>query len=144
MSWISADSSTLGWETLGVSSIQGHPLPDLLIRLIGRGLWVAPSLEHLAAVFGDRPTAPRFYDQRGIAGETESWVHETDPAYLGEPPDDLDPANSVLVGDLGPDQPFALDYRTSPPCVRYLGIEGGWRVVAVSIDALAHALDLAE
>lgn len=123
-------------------TVAGLELPHELVDLLRDGHWQAPEPAVLERVFGDRPSAPRFYDLRGMEGETSSWVEETDPLYLGTPPEDLDPGNSVIIGDLGPDQPLALDYRSDPPCVRYLGIDGGWRIVAPTIGRLAAELGL--
>lgn len=53
------------------------------------------------------------------------------------------PARSLLIGDLGPDQPFALDHRpTGPPRVVYLRCDDQprWVTVAPTIESLLDAL----
>ncbi|MDR7325256.1 MULTISPECIES: SMI1/KNR4 family protein [Catenuloplanes] len=109
----------------------------------------------MAAVFRDRPAQPAFYGTSGMTGETAYWHAESDPdtiaQYVGradpkDPPGDIDPSKSILIGDLGPDQPIALDYRTGqerPPVV-YLTTYGGWIQVAPDIESLLERLGLDE
>jgi hypothetical protein len=77
------------------------------------------------------------------------WLAETQEAYIGLPsadhlPGDIDPAQSLLVGDLGPDQLIALDYRSSvtKPQVIYSAYDPGsiWHQVAGSIEELLAML----
>ncbi|MFJ5926387.1 hypothetical protein ACIQF6_27660 [Kitasatospora sp. NPDC092948] len=44
-----------------------------------------------------------------------------------------------LIGDLGADLPIALDFRTEPPRVLFIG-DGGRRVVAADFDELGEKL----
>jgi len=130
-------------------AVNGHSLPPALLTLIEEGRWVAPSQERIALVFGESSTLSEFYPLWQIIEETANWVPETNPAYLGAvdpevPPGDLDPARSVLIADLGPDRPIALDLRSDPPSVVLLRMAQPprWRRIAVDVESLAAALGL--
>lgn len=69
--------------------------------------------------------------------------------YLGTPstlapPGDIMQDRSIFIGDLGPDMPFALDYRQTnkEPSVIFLSIYGGWRQVAPTVADLMSSLEL--
>jgi hypothetical protein len=73
-------------------------------------------------------------------------LDEYRPFYLGrpnpdQPPGDVDPDRSLLIGDLGPEMPFALDYRPglAAPTVIYLG-NPGWVEVAPNMATLLDRL----
>lgn len=55
----------------------------------------------------------------------------------------VDPALSVLIGDLGIDSPIVLDYRLDrrAPRVVYMRLDG-WHVVAKDFDELIARLGL--
>lgn len=120
----------------------GHVLPEALVAAVRSGRWVALcGSSSVASVFGEMPgQATLFYGFDEMKGETSRWVDEDNPAYLGQPPEDLDPRRSVLIGDLGHDRAFALDYRVEPPSVRLLALDGRWVPVADSIDDLIGRL----
>jgi hypothetical protein len=103
----------------------------------------------LTAVFGDSAPNPCFYTGDLLVSENEHWARETHPGFLGRadsgrPPGDIQPATSILIGDLGPDQPFALDYRDDPPSIAYLIADprGRWTRVASCVEELLQALGL--
>lgn len=134
--------------------VSGLPLPSALVAVIRAGRWLPP-LESglLATLFRDRPAQPTFYGIDGIIGETAHWHSESDREtlewYVGvsndaDPPGDIDQQRSVVIGDLGPDQPFALDYRhdISRPRVVYLTTYNGWIEVAPDIESLLDRLGL--
>ena len=59
-----------------------------------------------------------------MAHENRSWRRSTVEEEFGNPVGGrsvgIDPTRSVLIGDLAPDMPFALDYRDSeesPKCI---------------------------
>jgi hypothetical protein len=115
------------------------------------GRWQPPADRALLeATFRDHPVQPCFYGLEDIAFENRHWPSQQTDVFLGTPdsgapPGDIDPTRSVLIGDLGPDQPFALDYRRSgTPLVVYLrgSVEPRWITIASSIDQLIEALDL--
>jgi hypothetical protein len=132
--------------------INGHPLPAALVEAIGSGRWQLPEdPERLVAVFAHQPDHPSFYDLEQMRFENAAWLEETYEGYFGapdpqRPPGDLHPDDSVLIGDLGPDLPFALDYRTAPvPRIVFLTDEdenSRWVQVAASIDDLIASLEL--
>lgn len=133
-------------------AINGHPLPAALVEALGSGRWRLPAdPDRLAAVFAHQPNHPSFYGLEQMRRENAGWLGETYAGYFGSPdsqrpPGDLHPQHSVLIGDLGPDVPFALDYRTAPvPRVVFLTDEdehSRWVQVASSIDELMASLGL--
>jgi hypothetical protein len=131
--------------------VNGLPLPDQLVDLIDRGQWVAPDEGKIWTVFGEKPSQAIFYTLEDMEFENERWGGETLPEYLGQadadfPPGDIDPKCSVLIGDLGHDLPFALDYRDSvaEPRVVFLGtrVEERWITVANNLANLFSDLGL--
>ncbi|MGN9842033.1 hypothetical protein ACTMTI_28290 [Nonomuraea sp. H19] len=128
-------------------AINGLPLPAALRRAIHEGRWAPPDPAVLLAVFGEKPVQPRCYGVAEMEFENDLWLTNTDALYLGSPdparpPGDLDPKTSLLIGDLGPDMPFALDYRVAgAPTVVYLTLDGVWVTVAPSIDALLRRFE---
>ncbi|SEG43188.1 hypothetical protein SAMN04489712_105183 [Thermomonospora echinospora] len=130
---------------MNITEINGLPLPRELLDLLDSGRWRVPDdRARLAEVFGDRPVQPVFYQVDLMLSENAAWAGETSPYYLGEPdpirpPGDIDPRRSLLIGDLGPDLPFALDYRgPGEPGVCYLASWGDrWVTVAESVADLA-------
>ncbi|MFI6246987.1 hypothetical protein [Streptomyces sp. NPDC051016] len=126
-------------------SIFDMPLPACLVKSIQDGSWMdlaaSPKVEK---VFGQAPVRPRFYSFSGINGATKWWRDELDEetldCYFGASGEHVDPgymsrAKTVIIGDLGPDLPFVLDYRDSltDPGVAFLGEEGAWRKVAGNV-----------
>lgn len=108
--------------------IAGHKLPVGLFAHIRSGNWpLVVSSEALTEIFGEVPeTSAALYSLDEMEGETSRWQVETDPAYLGSGQETLDPASSILIGDLGYDRPIAVDLSTSPEAVRLLTIDGRW------------------
>src|SRR3569833_1037549 len=123
----------------------GRPLPDALRAAIEDGRWAPPADDVLARVFGDEPQGASYYSLAYMAEENRAWPSVEDglPIYHGSPdpsapPGDIDPRASVLIGDLGYDMPFALDFRTSreEPRVVYLSLVSGCWVFVVLFVAL--------
>ncbi len=131
-------------------TINGHELPVMLSESIKTGEWAKLSKSsQLALVFPKADIVnPSFYEEDSLKLENATWPAESDPAYIGveslsAPPGDIDPARSVLIADLGPDRPIALDYRTSNcPRVVYLveGDDANWIEAASNIEALIENL----
>jgi hypothetical protein len=122
-------------------AVQGLVLPDSLIVALRSGLWFTPVAPHiLEAIFADDPDArfsTRFYSLDEMRTTTLA-VPLT--VFLGLPPDDMDPAKWVWIGEVGFDRPLVLDYRQNPPSVRFLNVRSRWIVVAASVDALLKRL----
>lgn len=72
---------------------------------------------------------------------TADWHEEQDPLWFGVEPDDIVPATSVLIGELGCDRPFALDYRAIIAPVRFMRLDGRWPIVASSLIELMDRLE---
>jgi hypothetical protein len=137
--------------------VNGLPIPPALVEAIHSGRWVAPPVDKLQAVFPLAATSsetirhPAFFDLDGMQRENEGWSQETLPSYLGKSdsnvrPGDIDPSQSVIIADLGPDRLIALDYRTSEerPCVIYLmgNEQPRWVEAAPDIESLLSVLGL--
>ncbi|MBF6136256.1 hypothetical protein IU501_25045 [Nocardia otitidiscaviarum] len=135
-----------------VTEINGLPLPKTLVGAIAEGRWKAPDTRLLKQVFGEEPQQPNFYSLEYMRTENRHWIDVAAqaPTLCGHPdestpPGDIDPALSVLIGDLGYDQPFALDFRTSrvEPRVIYASLQSGrWITVAPQIEHLLRQLGL--
>lgn len=129
--------------------VNGLPLPDPLVQALHAGRWVAPRPETQRLVFGESDESALFYSLELMQRENAEWPGRKAPVYFGhpsrsQPPGDIDPARSVLIGDLGPDCMVALDYRRSidTPSVVYLKQEEPvWVRVADSIEQLFDLLD---
>ncbi|WP_182604821.1 SMI1/KNR4 family protein [Streptomyces alkaliphilus] len=132
--------------------IFGMPLPACLIESIKDRRWVglADSPE-LGRVFGETSVRPAFHSIPGMMGMTKWWREELDEetlrCYFGTSDEYVEPGymsrlKTVFIGNLGPDLPFVLDYRTSPvaPNVAFLGEEGSWRKISESVCDLLLAL----
>jgi len=130
--------------------INGLPLPSSLVRAMGERRWRCPPEFVLRRVFRETPVRAVLHDLESMRRANERWLAETNPAFFGHaddrlPPGDIDPARSVILGEIGPDLPFALDYRVSleQPAVLYLHSGSDrWIRVARHIDDLLARLRL--
>ncbi|MBL9103662.1 MAG: hypothetical protein JNL82_22135 [Myxococcales bacterium] len=130
--------------------ICGLQLPPALARALVERRWRRPLESHLRRVFRERPIRAEFYDLPALRHANRRWHVERDPAFVGHPdakapPGDIDPTRSLLLGVLGPDLPFALDYRVTSgePRVVYLHSGGDrWITVARDIEQLLVSLHL--
>jgi hypothetical protein len=125
--------------------ILGLPLPVPLRVAIAAGRWVAPADHQLISdVFADEVWRPCFYGPAVIEHETLNLIkmhRDYQPHYVGIPPDDIDLNLCLLIGDLGLDQPFALDYRRSAVSPPVLYLRGhGWTEVAANVETLMARL----
>ena len=131
--------------------ISGLQIPANLLTAIGQGRWsrMAKS-EMLEEIFGARPIRAKFFSLDGIVAVNRNWTPERDPLYIGEPneahpPGNIDPARSLIIAELGPDQLIALDYRgPGAPTIVYASddVRSPWRFVADSIEDLLTMLDV--
>ncbi|HQU44652.1 MAG TPA: hypothetical protein PK867_17675 [Pirellulales bacterium] len=137
--------------------VNGLPLPSALVEAIQTGRWVAPLLHKLEAVFplaadeGEPICHPAFFDLDGMQRENDGWSEETLPSYLGEKddkvqPGDIDPSQSIVIADLGPDRLVALDYRVSDENPRVVYLTGNqqprWVEAAPNVESLMRLLGL--
>jgi hypothetical protein len=130
-----------------VTTVAGYVLPGALDAVARSPRWTAyvegdrlgPNV--VEAAFGERPDSTwRFYTIDEMEAMTEAWRQEKDPGWFGETPDDIRPESSVLIGELGYDRPFALDYRSCVPVVRLMNLAARWPVVASSSSELLARL----
>lgn len=129
--------------------ICGLVLPDEIVALAADESWTAYTEQDrlapdvVAEVFGEDPDRTwKFYDLGEMRTVTEEWRLEDDPIWFGSAPDNIDPRRSVLIGELGYDRPFALDFRSECPVVRFMTLAGNWVLVARSAAALLHELGI--
>jgi hypothetical protein len=86
-------------------------------RAMNGSVYLDPELAKRAFPLGE-VIQPMFYSADHMQRENQSWPDEEYSGYLGTKdghysPGDIDPRQSVLIGDLGPDLPIALDFRRS-------------------------------
>ncbi|MEU8347994.1 hypothetical protein [Actinomadura meyerae] len=136
---------------MGDLQVLGHRIPAALEVLLKEGRWVPPADEQVfLEIFGERPNEAHFFDLSELVRCNELW-RELEPLDIfWEPEVDtslgIDLRLSVLIGVLGTDMPFVLDYRESDvvPRVLYLASSDGfaWVQVASDVEDLIHRLDV--
>jgi len=130
--------------------INGLPVPTSLLSAMRERRWRCPTAPVLRRVFREEPVKAVLFDLGEMRAANERWLHEKDASFFGHrddrlPPGDIDNARSLLLGMLGPDLPFALDFRSSveTPTVLYLHSGGDrWITVARHVDHLLSRLHL--
>ena len=137
-------------DTPGRVEINGLTLPRSLTLALEEQRWRAPAESLLRRVFREKPVRLRLFDLATMRLENRAWRDVKDRAFFGhfddrQPPGDIDPATSLLLGTLGPHLPFALDYRLSHDDPRVLYLHSGgdrWITVACNIEQLLVRLKL--
>jgi hypothetical protein len=130
--------------------VNGLRLPNALILAIHEGRWRRPPNARLHRVFRERPSGAQLFGLSLMRSQNLRWRAETDRAWFGErddrlPPGDIDRHSSIILGSLGPDLPFALDYRADPDAPRVVYLHSGgdrWITVARDIEELLERLGL--
>jgi hypothetical protein len=121
------------------------------VEVIQAGKWRPPTDQQIYIdTFGEPPEHALFYDLDGMARQNGSWQSSSLEEVFGYPIEGcsigIDPARSVLIGDLGPDMPIALDFRnsTSSPSVLYRAYRGTivWIRIADSVSELLERLKI--
>src|SRR5215475_6968261 len=134
-------------------AVGGLPLPVELLTALEKGLWRPPADGSiLTDVFDDVPELPEFYDYPAIERQNRSWQAMPVASVFGHPVEGrslgIDPHQSIVIADLGPDMPIVLDYRISreSPRVLYLGFSEipVWIEVASSFSELLHRLNISD
>jgi hypothetical protein len=129
-----------------VVTIGGLPLPSDLVSAIRRAIWRPPSDPSVyVSVFGEQAEHVDEIERQNV-----TWQSRASSDVFGEQVVSgsvgIDPTLSVVIGDLGPDMPIALDYRVSrnDPRVLYLGFTSRptWKVVADNFTYLLRSLGL--
>jgi hypothetical protein len=129
--------------------VGGLPLPEPLLAVLDQGRWQPPADETLLArVFGDEPDWASFYDLPTMRHQNRSFQSGSADEHLPgiyHQGLGIEPGRAVIIGDLGADMPFALDYRAAGagagPRVLYFGPDG-WVEVAPDFATLARALGI--
>jgi hypothetical protein len=130
-------------------SVGGLDLPGALLEAIDGGRWNPPEdADRMRDVFRDEPDWPKFYDVPSMVRQNQFFQNASVAELERDVPGSsgglgVDPALTVLIGDLGADTAIALDYRLSRdnPRVIYLA-EDGWREVAPDFETLCQRLGL--
>ena len=132
--------------------VLSHPLPGALIAAVTEGRWAAPKdVRTLHSVFGEPPSHAEFYDFAGMENETSNLLHmdqEYRASYIGVNDGETYPGTislelCVIIGDIGPEEPFALDYRKNYGDPEVILLTGScWKLVAPNISELIHSLGL--
>lgn len=121
--------------------VNGLELPVALERDLNEGR--RPLSGHAIAALTalltrlERPL-PRLYALEGIQDTNRLWDSPNADFYVGAPsdlyrPGDVDRRRTLIIGHAEPDSPIALDYRSNPPRVIYLG----------DVDSKTYWLELA-
>ncbi len=136
--------------------ILGHKLPALLCTLVKNGGCNLP-IEKLdfKELRNTANAKVNFYTYDVMWGKTSRFLTEHDRVMLGHtdpdhPPGNLTSQQCVFIGDLGPNQPLALDYRRNsmtPSVVTLLWGENPvtgnrWVKIAKSFDEFATTIGL--
>lgn len=130
------------------------PLPVALVEAIKSGTWRTPaSRVAWRSLFPEEEIVqPILYPLGEMRGQ-DSRSGLTGHEYLGHVdevfvPGDSDQSRAVLIADLGPERPIALDYRGSgrqPSVVELTSqVHFCWRRGADDIELLMRALGLTE
>jgi len=132
-----------------VVDVCGLVLPGEIVTVISDESWTAYTEsdrlppERVEEVFGEAPDSTwKFYGLDEMRAITEEWHSEDDAQWFGVTPHDIDAPRSVLIGELGYDRPFALDFRGEHPVVRFMTIDGRWVQIAESVAALLDSLGI--
>lgn len=135
--------------TSGSVLIGGLAVPDVLVTAIRSRRWPGEIVQaDIEKVFGLPAPRPQFFDVVAMEAANVPWHAGPGVEYVGSPsathpPGNLDTRVSLVIGELGPDQPVALDYRTQPApqvVVATDDVGSPWRVVASSVDELIELL----
>lgn len=132
-------------------SVAGMMIPRELVKVIRAGRWRPPADPQVYIdTFGEPPDHALFYDLDEMIRQNRLWQDSSVEDVFGRPVAGrsvgIDPAQSVLIGDLGPDMPIALDYRNSKsgPNVLYRTLSGivVWVLIADSVGELLESLKI--
>lgn len=126
-------------------TLNGHTLPAELVDAIN-GDWIKNvDKDAVAKELGVSCGYLHFFRADYISGlMAKDWLELPEP-YRGStdaqvPPGDIEPAMSVVIGEVESDSPLAVDFRTSPPSVVAYPWPK-WVTVASDISELLDKLD---
>jgi hypothetical protein len=121
--------------------INGLRLPSLMMASIDDGTWDVKGKDWHAVFPAAEVQYPMFYSLDLMRRANATWLHETRSMFLGiengiATPGILEPALSVLIGEIDSDSMIALDYRNvdQGPSVAFLNMDGQWVVVAENFN----------
>jgi hypothetical protein len=134
-------------------AVAGLPLPRELVAVIQAGKWSPPTdLQVYVDIFGELPDHAMFYSFSEMIRQNSSWQSSSVREVSGNPVKGrsvgIEPARSVLICDLGPDMPIALDFRSSEesPSVLYQTYRDSvvWLKIADSVCEFLERLKIPE
>lgn len=131
--------------------ILGYELPGLLCSLVKNGECnVLIEKLDFEGLRNSANVKVNFYHYDGMWARTSRFLSEHDRTMLGhpdsdQPPGNLNPQQCVLIGDVGLDQPLALDYQKSSVTPSVVTLQWGdnpvtdnrWVKIANSFDEFA-------
>lgn len=132
-------------------AVAGLPLPCELVSVIQAGKWIPPTdLQVYLDIFGELPDHAMCYSLGEMIRQNGPWQSSSAQEVFGDPVEGrsvgIDPARSVLIGDLGPDMPIALDFRSSEdnPSVLYQTYRGAvvWLRIADNVCEFLERLKI--
>ena len=132
-------------------AVAGLSLPRDLVAVLQSGKWSPPADPQVYIdTFGELPDHVMFYGLEEMIRQNSSWQSSSVQEVSGNPVKGhsvgIEPARSVVIGDLGPDMPIALDFRNSndKPSVLYQRYRGGvvWLKVADTVGELLERLKI--
>ncbi len=137
-------------------NILGHKLPALLCHYVENGGINKPIFpQYSVGLTNSLNSKINLHNYDGMWGKTSRFLTEHDRAMLGHPdsdhpPGNLNPQQCVLIGDLGPHQPLALDYRSDSISPSVVTLPWGenpvtdnrWLKITDSFDEFAITLSL--
>lgn len=123
----------------------GHEVPHDLVAAITAGWVDRISKAEVGAALGFNCSHLRLYSLDYITGRLIADWRSAPSEYLGaasddRPPGDIDRERSVVVGEIEPESPVAVDFRTTPPSVVAL-IWPGWIRLAATTKEFLELLD---
>ena len=132
-------------------AVAGLLLPRELVAVIQAGKWSPPADPQVYVdTFGELPDHAMFYSLDEMIRQNRSWQSSSVEEVSGNPIEGrsvgIEPVRSVLIGDLGPDMPIALDFRSSEdnPSVLYQTFRGAvvWLRIADNVCELLERLKI--
>ena len=132
-------------------AVAGLLLPRELVAVIQAGKWSPPADPQVYVdTFGELPDHAMFYSLDEMIRQNRSWQSSSVEEVSGNPIEGrsvgIEPVRSELIGDLGPDMPIALDFRSSEdnPSVLYQTFRGAvvWLRIADNVCELLERLKI--
>lgn len=133
---------------MSMYEVNGRTLPEEIIRAMEEGRWHAEGKRWRDLIPPEEDLWPTLYDLRLMQMTNRTWRQETRPVFTGAAHPDfvpgiLDPAKSLLIGEIAGDAMIALDYSANEerPSVAYLNLKFYWVRVSDSFGEFWRRLE---